>query len=422
MPRDSRVWDENQSRHRSLWRNLPPIQGVTLVGLIATAVVVTISILPPTASAGVNSDKAQIAQLQQQIEQDGTTLQRLVAGYDQAQAHEIAVQAQIAALAARLAADQQAKAKATAILRNIAVSNYMSGVDQSSVLAEFEARSAGSLPALQEYAQVAAGRLQNAIDAVAVDVQQTQSTEAQLRVEQAQAEASIEQLDAARQGAQSSLDEDNALLDQVQGNLQSLLQAAAQQSAAAEQEEEENLAAQAVAATVRPVNVSYIPSAGGYTNPLRGVNALSPERVDQGVDYSGYGPIYAIGNGVVLSTTNSGWPGDTFISYRLTEGPAGGLVVYAAEDIYPLVQVGQSVTAGTVLGTMYEGPDGIETGWADPSGDGVTMARDAGQFSGSNSTAFGANFSELLASIGAPPGVLQNSPPTGSLPQGWPTW
>ena len=125
---------------------------------------------------------------------------------------------------------------------------------------------------------------------------------------------------------------------------------------------------------------------------------------------------------MVLSTDNSGWPGGTFISYRLTDGPADGLVVYAAEDIDPVVSVGQVVTASTELGTMYEGPDGIETGWADPSGDGVTMARDYGQFSGANSTAFGANFSDLLAALGAPPGVMQNNPPTGTLPPNWPQW
>jgi hypothetical protein len=124
----------------------------------------------------------------------------------------------------------------------------------------------------------------------------------------------------------------------------------------------------------------------------------------------------------VLSTYNGGWPGGTFISYRLIDGPAAGLVVYAAEDIFPLVLVGQIVTVNTVIGTMYEGPDGIETGWADPSADGITMARDAGEFYGSNSTAFGANFSQLLESLGAPSGVAQNEPATGTLPFGWPRW
>ncbi len=165
-----------------------------------------------------------------------------------------------------------------------------------------------------------------------------------------------------------------------------------------------------------------VPSPGTYANPLRAVSNLYPERVDQGVDYSGIGPIYAIGDGVVLSVTNSGWPGATFIAYRLTDGPAAGLTVYAAEDILPSVTLGESVTASTVLGTMFEGPDGVETGWASYAGTGATMAYGAGQFNGSNSTAFGYNFSLLLASLGAPAGVLQNSPATGDLPPGWPQW
>jgi len=151
------------------------------------------------------------------------------------------------------------------------------------------------------------------------------------------------------------------------------------------------------------------------------VSGLSPERIDQGVDYSGFGPIYAVGDGTVVSTYNGGWPGGTYIAYQLTDGPAAGLVVYAAEDITPDVQVGESVTSATVLGQVYEGPDGIETGWADGGALGETMAMSYGQFYGSNSTAFGSNFSQLLSSLGAPGGVLQNSP-TGSVPGNWPQW
>jgi hypothetical protein len=141
-----------------------------------------------------------------------------------------------------------------------------------------------------------------------------------------------------------------------------------------------------------------------------------------GVDYSGFGSIFAIGDGVVLSTSNGGWPGGTFIAYRFTGGPAAGLCAYAAEDINPEVSVGQRVTPHTVLGQMYAGPDGIETGWADCSALGETMAAAAGQFNGSNSTAYGDNFSQLLAITGAPQGILQNSPPTGNLPGNWPIW
>jgi len=164
------------------------------------------------------------------------------------------------------------------------------------------------------------------------------------------------------------------------------------------------------------------PSASGYVNPLRSLAALFPERIDQGVDYSALGDIFPIGNGVVLNTVNGGWPNGTFITYQLQDGPAAGLIVYAAEDIQPLVQVGQEVTPSTPLGVVFEGGSGIETGWAAPPGNGYTMAAEADQFDGSNSTAFGANFSQLLVSLGAPGGILQNDPPTGSLPSGWPTW
>jgi hypothetical protein len=162
-------------------------------------------------------------------------------------------------------------------------------------------------------------------------------------------------------------------------------------------------------------------SSAGYANPLRAVTALTPERIDQGVDYAGFGPVYAMGNGVVLNTVGSGWPGGTFIAYQLSDGPARGLVVFVAEDVQPNVQIGDSVNSNTVLGHMYAGPDGIETGWADGSRLPDTMAHSAGQYGGSNSTAFGDNFSRFLQSVGAPGGIL-STPPRGTLPASWPRW
>ena len=102
--------------------------------------------------------------------------------------------------------------------------------------------------------------------------------------------------------------------------------------------------------------------------------------------------------------------------------PLSGLVVYVGEDVEPAVQVGQTVTSSTLLGRMYAGPDGIETGWADPTALGNTMARTYQQFDGSNSTAFGSNFSQFLQSVGAPGGIPQNNPPSGQLPPSWPRW
>jgi len=143
------------------------------------------------------------------------------------------------------------------------------------------------------------------------------------------------------------------------------------------------------------------------------MTGLRAERIDQGIDFAGIGPIYAIGNGVVVNTLNAGWPGGAFICYRLTEGQYTGKYVYAAEDIHPAVSVGQTVTSNTVLGTVFSGGSGIETGWAAAPGTGETMARAAGQIAqppqdpGMVSSAYGVAFSGFLKYLGAPAGIKQ---------------
>lgn len=398
---------QRERRHNSPWA---VVATVALVALPALAIPAT------TAEADVGSDQAQISALEQKIAQEGAEVQDLVVTYDQAQTAEAVAANRVVAAQARLTADEKTEDQALTVLRAIALTSYMTDSQNDSSLAIFSTATATSAAAEQEYTQIANQTLRDAVDAVDVDIRATQVTETQLRSAQAQAQANLDTAAAAKSAAQSQLAQDDALLAQVKGNLAALLE----QEQAQQQAQEQAMAAAQAAAN--PVNIIYTPSPGTYVDPLSAINDLTPERVDQGVDYSGYGPIAAVGDGQVLSTANSGWPGGTFIAYKLTDGPAAGLVVYAAEDIEPLVSVGQSVTAGQTLGTMYEGPDGIETGWADPSGDGVTMARDYGQFSGANSTAFGANFSQLLASVGAPPGVMQNEPATGSLPPNWPQW
>jgi hypothetical protein len=165
-------------------------------------------------------------------------------------------------------------------------------------------------------------------------------------------------------------------------------------------------------------------AADNYGDPLRSVTGLTPERVDEGVDYAGSGPIYALGDGIVTSTTGS-WPDGTFISYRLTDGPAAGKMVYVAENVTPTVTVGQTVTVNTVVGILHNAYPDMEIGWAaDRYGD--TMAAAAGQWtsaddSASRPTAYGANFNQLLVSLGAPSGVLVHPTVTGVVAAGWPT-
>jgi hypothetical protein len=151
-----------------------------------------------------------------------------------------------------------------------------------------------------------------------------------------------------------------------------------------------------------------------FVNPIGA--GLKSERVDMGVDYGGHGSLYAMGAGVITSIRNSGWPGGTFIGIHLDSGQ----YMYYAEDITPHVRVGQRVQAGQLVGTATGGGSGIEVGWAAPPGTGETMAAQAGQAAkgsdpGEFPTAYGVSMSNLIKSLGGPPGII-SGPITGGIP------
>ncbi len=155
----------------------------------------------------------------------------------------------------------------------------------------------------------------------------------------------------------------------------------------------------------------------GYRDPLRNDPFAWAERIDQGVDYGGTGLVHAVGPGVVAyvgSSSQSGWPGISYIAYELTTGPAAGHYVYVAECVVPKVAPGEQVWTGTVIGKMVNCGYGIETGWADGQALPNAEAHDcwarhpqAGE--DNHPTGYGINFSRFMVAIGAPGGVRENS-------------
>ncbi len=407
-------------------RRLAKRAAFVISGLFAIAFVALPS---ASASNNVNGDKKRIAQLEAQIEAEGKLSQTLVARYDAELGKQQQIHAAILATGHAVATDQAATRRAANHLRTLAVDSYVYAGSSGGVAALIGVPSSLSDVA-SVYAQLASGKLQSAATKYLVDMHTLAHQRKVLGEEQASVEAVLRQLIPDQRSADAAVARETQEFNSAKGELRIALVLIVRQRQAQERQEEEEatLAKRAAVATASaslpapttPASASPV-APTGYENPLRAINALSPERIDQGVDYGGFGPMYAIGNGVVLSTVNGGWPGGTFITYKLESGPAAGLVVYAAEDINPSVYIGQQVNANTVIGTMYEGWSGIETGWANGS-EGDTMAMVAGQFDGSNSTAFGWNFDELLVSLGAPGGIMQQSVPTGAVPSGWPTW
>ena len=153
---------------------------------------------------------------------------------------------------------------------------------------------------------------------------------------------------------------------------------------------------------------------GHYVNPLAGAS-VTPERIDQGVDYSGSGTLGAIGAGKVtyVATSGTGWPG-AFIEYQLSDGPDAGRYVYYAEGVNPVagLHVGETLSAGQPVAHIIAGSSGgIEIGWG--SGVGTQpLAQALGQWSGSDDadsvpSPAGKDFSALIAQLGGPPGKVE---------------
>lgn len=174
---------------------------------------------------------------------------------------------------------------------------------------------------------------------------------------------------------------------------------------------------------------------GQCANPFRDIRNLRPERIDQGVDYAGTGPVYAICSGTITNISGEGgWAyggGDSFITVQFNY-KGHNLTSYVAEGCAPAVKVGDQVTTSTKICTLLCESDsgaaasinscsGIETGWAPTPIVGTKpIAQDYGG-NGCCSTTAGVSYNRLLTSLGAPAGILTNNPPIGSaLPSYYP--
>lgn len=394
-----------------------PKRKAVLALLLAGAAGLT-QLLPSGASASgqtIASAKQQAAAIASKLNQLGSQASQAITKYNNAELALTQVNQRIKSTQAQVTQTQSEISAIRSALATEAVDDYMNGGSLNSLYVLLTDNPTQT-SVRQEYLNTVTNSQADLVATSNADLQNLHMEQTSLKALKTEAATTLNQVTTAKNTALLAVNQEKTQLNSVNATIAALV--SQQQARLAQQAAARARAAAASAAAADP------PSSigGGYGNPLRSIAALVPERIDQGVDYRGYGPIYAIGNAVILSVYNGGWPGGTFISYRLTSGPASGLVVYAAENIRPHVRVGERVSSSTAIGTVYEGFDGIETGWADPYSSGETMARHFGQFGGSNSTAFGYNFSQFLRALGAPGGILQNHPPTGSLLPSWPNW
>lgn len=153
-----------------------------------------------------------------------------------------------------------------------------------------------------------------------------------------------------------------------------------------------------------------------YRNPFHASKGLVIGRVDMGVDYSGFGPICAIGKCLVIGDGGHGWPGGHYLLYKLLRGRHKGRYVYVAEAVTPCVHAGQIVRKGQAV--AYFSPDaapgkypGIETGWSTGTLNETLAAATEQPLPPNNSdTKAGRCFARFLRNIGAPAPPVDRGP------------
>jgi 3D (Asp-Asp-Asp) domain-containing protein len=158
---------------------------------------------------------------------------------------------------------------------------------------------------------------------------------------------------------------------------------------------------------------------GVYANPFRTSTGIHRARIDMGVDYTGSGPIVALGDATVTyaQPSNAGWGPYSCsgghggaVVYQLADGPDRGRYVYLAEGIIPTATDGQQVRAGEQVATFT---GCIEIGWASGNADQpmaeVTVPEQActSGDAGCRSTWCGNNMSQLIETLGGPAGIPQ---------------
>ncbi len=145
----------------------------------------------------------------------------------------------------------------------------------------------------------------------------------------------------------------------------------------------------------RNVQISYYPSFGNeYVSPF--LNATTG-RIDQGVDFTGTGPIEAVGDAQILQTGAPGWPEGGGVLYQLLDGSRAGQVIYVNEGIRATVRAGQRVSAGQQIGVFVPGGS-IEMGFANSAGVPLSHA----EYTEGVETVWGHKMASFLSSIGGP--------------------
>jgi len=158
------------------------------------------------------------------------------------------------------------------------------------------------------------------------------------------------------------------------------------------------------------VHVGYSPGFEiEYVSPFL---SATTGRIDQGVDFTGAGPIAAVGDAEILAVGAPGWPEGGGVLYKLLDGERAGQVIFVYEGVQATVRPGQHVSAGEQIATFVPGGS-IEMGFADAAGTPLSH----GEYVEGKETVWGREMASFLSDLGGASGLV---PSFGQLsPEKW---
>jgi len=220
-----------------------------------------------TASASQISDlQAKASQLEQEIAASGEQISALGQQYDAAEGRVQALDVQISATQAKISRARQQVSSDESTLRTAAVTAYMEAGSSTSDNPLF-ASNERTLGNRQEYAEVATGNLDVAVDNLHIAQTQLGSEETSLQGQQQQASADASEAQGAQQQAEQVQAQQNAALSQDKGQIATLVaQQQAAAAAAAQQAAAAQLAAANAAAAAAAASSAGSSGGGGATN------------------------------------------------------------------------------------------------------------------------------------------------------------
>ena len=189
--------------------------------------------IAPTLSASANQlqkARAQADQIAAQIQAQGQQLAVLSERYDEDQIHVQQLDQQLSQTQAQIAQTKGQVSTDEGRLRQLAISDYMTGGSSTGLEQLFEPGGQTSV-ATKEYEQVAGSNISGAIDQLNASESELTAQESSLQSTESQAHATLTAAQTARTGAQSALSQQEATLNGLKGQIKTLV--AAQQAAQA---------------------------------------------------------------------------------------------------------------------------------------------------------------------------------------------